>query len=452
MSLAFESIHIIGAGGAGMSAIAKVLVGMGHHVSGSDQRGGASLDRLEDYGVEVHTGHHPQVARAADLVVVSSAVPENDPELSSAREQGVPVWRRPQLLSALTRMIPTIGATGTHGKTTTTALLIAGLRSSGLDPSFIVGGDLVDLATNGHHGTDHLLVLEADEAFRTFEELEMVGLVITNVEAEHLEHFGGEEAMHASFAQVASAVRGPVLACLDDPGAARVAAEVGVSTYGTSPHADWSVSQLRRQGMGSRFRLKGPGVDTEVSVSRPGRHVAMNAAGALALLASLGFDLAGCLPGIGAFRGVARRWEHRGTVGGVVLIDDYAHHPTEVAATLGAAEGMVEGRIWAVFQPHLYSRTERFHDRFGEALSRADVVVVTDVYGSREEPVPGVTGELVAEAVRRRGTEVHYLQHRSDLAGFIAGQVTPGDLVLSMGAGDITVLHTELASALAERG
>ncbi len=451
MRLDFERVHLVGAGGAGMSAIAKVLAGMGHVVSGSDQRGGSTLDRLVDFGIATHTGHKPDVARAADLVVASSAVPDADPELVGAIEAGVPVWRRPELLAALTRGIRTIGATGTHGKTTTTALLVSALRALGEDPSFIVGGDLADWNTNGHYGRTPLLVIEADEAFRTFEMLSLAGLVVTNVEVEHVEHFGTTADLMDAFVGVAMGVDGPVAACVDDPGSREVALRTGAITYGTGAGADWQILDLTTHNGGTRFDLVGPTAGAHVSLARPGAHVARNAAGALALLGTMGRDIETAAAGLATFRGVGRRWENRGTVSGVTLVDDYAHHPTEVAATVEVARELALGKVWAVFQPHLYTRTARFHDEFGVALSIADEIVVTDVYGSREEPVPGVTGAIVAEAVKRHGGSAHYVPHRSDLAEFLAGRVSSGDLVLTMGAGDITLVPTELALLLAGR-
>jgi UDP-N-acetylmuramate--alanine ligase len=450
MRLDYDRVHLVGAGGAGMSAIAKVLAGMGHIVSGSDQRAGSTLDRLEDFGITTLTGHHPEAVRDVDLVVASSAVPDSDPELTAAVEAGIPVWRRPELLAALTRGIGTIGATGTHGKTTTTALLVSALRALGEDPSFIVGGDLADLNTNGHHGTTPLLVIEADEAFRTFEMLSLAGLIVTNVEIEHVEHFGTESDLMDAFVEVARGVDGPVVACADDPGSSDVARRVGAITYGTRPDSDWRIVDLTRHDGGTRFELIGPTTRAHVSLARPGAHVARNAAGALALLGTLGRDIEVAAQGLAAFRGVGRRWEHRGTVSGVTLIDDYAHHPTEVAATVEVARDLAQGKVWAVFQPHLYSRTARFHDEFGESLSGADEAVVTDVYGSREEPVPGITGAMVAEAVVRHGGRAHYVPHRSDLAAYLAGRVAPGDLVVTMGAGDVTLVPTELAILLAD--
>jgi UDP-N-acetylmuramate--alanine ligase len=451
MTLPAGRIHIVGAGGSGMSALAKLLVGKGHAVSGSDLRDEPSLQALADLDIDVLTGHNPAAIAGAGLVVASSAVPEYDEELEAARELGIPVWRRPQLLAALTEEIPTIGATGTHGKTTTTALMITALKSMGLDPSFVVGGELLQLGTNGHHGVTDLLVLEADEAYRTFESLALRGLVVTNVEHEHVDHFESAEDLQASFVAVAAGVAGPVVACVDDPGAYEVARDVGAVTYGFSDEAVWQVGGMTTGPDGVGFDISGPAGSARLQLGQPGAHMARNATGAVALLVESGYELPAVAAGVSSFRGVGRRWEHKGTVGGVILYDDYAHHPTEVAAVIEAAAGIAPGRIWAVFQPHLYSRTERFSDEFGEALSLADVAVVTDVFGAREEPVPGVTGELVADAVRVAGGIAHYVPHRLELAGFLAPRVEQGDLVLSMGAGDITLLHSELAPILGTR-
>ena len=451
MTLPAGRIHIVGVGGSGMSALAKLLVAKGHAVSGSDLRDGPSLMALADLDIDVLAGHNPAAIAGAGLVVASSAVPDYDEELEAARELGVPVWRRPQLLAALTEEIPTIGATGTHGKTTTTALMITALKSMGHDPSFVVGGELLQLGTNGHHGVTDLLVLEADEAYRTFESLALRGLVVTNVEHEHVDHFESAEDLQASFVTVAARVAGPVVACVDDPGASEVARAVGAVTYGFSDEAAWQIGDMTTGPDGVGFDISGPAGSARLHLGQPGAHMARNATGAVALLVESGYELPAVAAGVSSFRGVGRRWEHKGTVDGVILYDDYAHHPTEVSAVIEAAAGIAPGRIWAVFQPHLYSRTERFSDEFGEALALADVAVVTDVFGAREEPVPGVTGELVADAVRVAGGIAHYVPHRLELAGFLAPRVEPGDLVLSMGAGDITLLHSELAPMLGTR-
>lgn len=450
MTLEFRRIHLVGIGGAGMSALAKILLARGHEVSGSDLRAGTTLDGLADLGVEVVVGHAPELALKSELVVASSAIPDYDEELAAVRESSITLWRRPQLLAALSRQEAVIGSTGTHGKTTTASLMVAALRSAGVDPSFVIGGDLVELGTNGHQGGDDIMVLEVDEAFRTFESIRLEGLVLTNVEPEHLEHFGTYRDLLDSFVRVARAVEGPVVACLDDPGGEEVAALAGATGYGRSEAAAWRVTDVESGPQGVSFKLHGGGSVTRVTVRQPGIHIALNAAGTLALLAEMGYQPEEMVPGLADFRGVSRRWEHRGTVGGVALFDDYAHHPTEVGMTLHAARPLVAGRLWAVFQPHLFSRTERFSDEFGHALTTADVVVVTDIYAAREEPVPGVTGELVADAARKLGAEVHYVPHRADLASFLAPRLESGDMVLTMGAGDITLLHTELASVLAQ--
>lgn len=451
MSLPEGRIHLVGAGGAGMSAIAKLLLGRGHQLSGSDLRGGAALDALADLDVTTYVGHHPEAVAGAALVVASSAVPDYDEELTAARDAGIQVWRRPRLLEAVTSDIPTIGATGTHGKTTTTAMLITALRALGEDPSFIVGGDLVEVGTNGHAGAADLLVLEADEAFRTFESLHLRGLVVTNVEHEHVDHFESEDDLVESFTEVARGVDGPVVCCRDDPGAAAVATATGAVTYGFSEGVDWRIEDMDGSAGSVSFSLVGPVGPVGVTIPQPGAHIARNGAGAIALLSELGRDPRDLAAGLVTFKGVGRRWEHRGTVGGIVLYDDYAHHPTEVAAVLDSAAHTAPGRIFAVFQPHLYSRTQRFSEEFGQSLARADVVVVTDVFGAREEPVPGVTGELVADAARAAGATVHYVPHRFELAEYVAPLVQEGDLVVSLGAGDITLFHTELAPILGER-
>ena len=444
-------IHMIGVGGAGMSGLAKLMHQMGHTVTGSDMKMGSIMHDLADLGLDVWEGSAPERLGALDLLVASSAVPGRDPERRAAEAAGVLVWDRPDLLEAVTRdLLPTIGPTGTHGKTTSTALLVVALRALGRDPSFVVGGLLSDFGTRAHLGERDLFVLEADEAFGTFTRLHMRGLMVTNVEADHLDHYETLDRIEDTFADVVRRVDGPVVVGIDDPGGRRLAERTGRATYGTAEDADWRISAVEERGDAVSFRLTGPEISTEVTVGRPGLHIARNAAGALALLGSLGFDVAAASERFPTFRGVHRRYEIRARVAGVTIIDDYAHHPTEVAANLRAARAGGWRNIWAVFQPHLYSRTEAMAAEFGAAFGLADKVVVTDVYGAREMPVPGVTGELVADAVRARTeAEVHYVARRGDVAGFLAERVREGDLVLTMGAGDVTVIPDELAPLLA---
>ena len=443
-------IHVIGAGGTGMSGLAKILAQSGHVVSGSDLKPGASLSSLAAAGVETWVGHRPEAASSWDLVVASSAVPDRDPEVRAARQAGVEVWDRPRLLEAFTRRMRTIGVTGTHGKTSGTAMTVTALRALGRDPTFMVGGDLVGLATNAHLGETDLFVLEADEAFGTFLSLALDGLVVTNVEPDHLDHYGTLEDLEAAFVEVVRSVHGPVVACVDDPGAAEVARRVAaVIGYGSSESSRWRMSDLVHLPGGVAFRLNGPDTEVAVEVPKPGTHVARNAAGVLALLGELGFDVVAAAAGLARFAGVRRRFETRARIGGVTVIDDYAIHPTEIRATIEAASLGGAGRIVAVFQPHRFTRTAEMGAELGEAIAGAGRAFVTDVYAASEAPIPGVTGRLVADAAHAAGAEVTYVPRRADLAAAVAGDARQGDLILLMGAGDITLVADELAPLLA---
>lgn len=431
-----------------MGPLAKLLAAMGHRVSGSDLHTGASVDGLRRLGIETWPGGRPDRMARCDLVVASSAVPGSDPEIRAAGRAGVPVWERPVLLAMLTARIPTIGITGTHGKTTSTALAINAVRALDIDPSFIVGGDLLDIGTNAHLGTEDLLVLEADEAFGTFTHLTFHGLMVTNVDSDHVDHYGGREHLEAAFRGVVDAVDGPVVVGVDDPGGRRLAGHTGRAGYGTSPDAEWRITGVVAGPSRVSFRLAGRFAPARVTVGRPGLHTARNACGVLALLAELGYDPAEAAGRMATFGGVRRRLELRATVAGVAIYDSYAHHPTEVSADLDAIAPIERNRLWVIFQPHLYSRTGALAAEFGRALEGADRLVVTDVYGAREAPVPGVTGALVADAARRGGAAVDYVPRLKDVAGFVANRVEPGDLVLTLGAGDITSLPDGLAESL----
>ncbi len=445
-------VHIVGAGGSGMSGMAKILAQAGHLVTGSDLKPGPSLTALSEVGVETWIGHRPEAADAWDLVVASSAVPARDPELAAARSAGVEVWERPRLLDEITRRLPTLGVTGTHGKTSGTAMLLAALRALGRDPSFMVGGELVDLNTNAHLGEEDLFILEADEAFGTFLSLHLRGLIVTNVEADHLDYYGTLERLESAFASVASSVVGPVVVCLDDPGGRRLHASVkGAVGYGTAPDARWRVTSIEHGPSSVAFELSGPTGVIPVTVPKPGEHVARNAAGVLALVGELGIDVAAASEGLRSYAGVRRRFEVRARIGGVVVVDDYAHHPTEVAATIAAAALGHRGRVVAVFQPHRFTRTADLGSALGSALANTTRVFVTDVYAAGEPPIAGVTGRLVAEAARTAGAETTYVPRRSELATAVAREVHPGDMVLLMGAGDITLVADEIIPLLVDR-
>ena len=447
----YRRIHMVGVAGSGMSGLAKMFAQAGHRVTGSDIKPAAVLRVLEGAGVETWVGHRPERAGEWDLVVASSAIPEADPELVAAADAGVPVWARPVLLDALTARVPTVGVTGTHGKTTTTAMMVTALHALGRDPSFLVGGEMIDLNTSAHLGQEPLLVLEADEAFGTFSGLDLAALAITNIEADHLDHYRTLGALQAAFGDVAARVAGPVVACVDDPGVRSLMDAVpSVVGYGTSTDATWRVEGIDHRRSAVAFTLVGPTGSVSVTVPKPGDHVARNAAAVLALLGEMGLDVVAAAEGLSRYAGVRRRFEIKGVFGDTLVVDDYAHHPTEVAATIAAASLGHHGEVIVVFQPHRYTRTVDLGHDLGLALAGADRVFVTDVYAAGEVPIPGVTGRLVAEAAAGAGATVEYVPTRQALASAVHRSVRPGSLVLLLGAGDITLVADELVVLLAD--
>ncbi len=444
-----RSIHMIGVGGSGMSGLAKLLAQRGIAVSGSDLKPSYIVDALAGVGVETWIGHQPDRMGEVDIVVASSAVPDGDIELRAAREAGITTARRPALLRGVTDAFSTIGFSGTHGKTSSTAMAVAALRACGLDPSFIVGGELTDLNTGAHLGDRETLLLEADEAFGTFRHLEIEALGVTNIEADHLDYYRTVTALEEAFAQVAQRTRGPVVGCIDDPGVRRLAERATVIGYGVSEDAEWHVSEVDL-GSTTSFTLSRNGDTHRVSLQQPGFHAVMNAAGVLALLGETGYDLTCAVAGLGDFGGVRRRFEVKARIGGVTIIDDYAHHPTEVAATVEAAQTITSGRVWVVFQPHRFTRTAGLAPAFGGPLSNADRIVVTDIYGAGEQPQPGVTGRLVEEAVRASGGNVEYVARLADVPEHIADELEAGDTLILMGAGDVATIWTDVGDLIGD--
>lgn len=441
-------VHMIGAGGAGMSGLAKLLSQHGHEVSGSDLKPGRMLSGLAEVGVTTWVGHEPGRMSDVELAVVSSAVPESDPEIAAARAAGATIWRRPELLDCMTAGIPTTGLAGTHGKTTSTALMVTAMRAVGRDPSFLVGGTMIGLNTGSHLGSDDRLVLEADEAFGTFRHLHLDSILVTNVDADHLDHYGTLASLEDAFAQVVGRVDGPRVACIDDAGVRRLAQRVPITSYGFDARADWAVSDLVHSNGTSSFTLTHDGTSTPVRLPKPGAHLALNAAGVIALAHELGLDVDEAASALVSFEGVRRRYEIAGKVEGVTIVDDYAHHPTEVAATVAAAHEGAEGNVIVVFQPHRYSRTADLAPLFGEPLARADRVFVTDVYAAGESPIIGVSGRIVAEAVEAAGGVASFVPRVTDVTDRVVSIARPGDVVVLMGAGDVNAIAPELASAL----
>ena len=443
-----DRVHLVGAGGAGMSGLAKLLSQMDHTVTGSDVKPGRMLDILADVGVETWVGHRPELVEGVGLVVASSAVPSRDPEISAARALGIPVWERPRLLASLTRSMRTLGFAGTHGKTTSTALAVTALRGIGLDPSFLVGGEMIGLNTGAHLGADDLFLLEADEAFGTFRHLDLDAMLVTNIEADHLDYYGTVAAVEDAFAQVAARVEGITVGCIDDPGVRRLDQHVSLVSYGFSPHATWRIQDHEHTTSGQTFRVVGPAIEFGVALPKPGAHLASNAAGVLALIGELGYDPSAAGAVLADFAGVRRRYEIRGDVNGVTIVDDYAHHPTEVAATIAAAAQGSSGKVIAVFQPHRYTRTADLGPEFGAPLALADHTIVTDVYAAGEMPIIGVSGRIVAAACDAAGGTTIYEQNLSGIGRLVADLAKPGDTVLLLGAGDITSVARPVAQAI----
>jgi UDP-N-acetylmuramate--alanine ligase len=460
-------VHFTGIGGAGMSGIARIMLSLGVPVSGSDAAGSAQLDELAALGADVAVGHAAAHLGDADTLVISSAIRPDNPELAAARQRGLRVLHRAAALACLMLGRQGIAVAGTHGKTTTTSMITTVLRACGADPSYVIGGILAGTGLGADHGAGEAFVAEADESDGSFLMLSPAAAVVTCVEADHLDNYGDLAQIKAAFRAFARKITpgGLLVACADDPGAAELAGRAAadpaaapglrVVTYGSAATADYQVTSVQPRGMATRLTIT-PGAATRadgpvtLEIAVPGRHNALNAAAAFALAAELGFPAGPVAAGLAAYGGARRRMELKGEADGVRVVDSYAHHPTELAADLAAARDVADGgRVIALFQPHLFSRTRIFAADFGAALARADEVLVLDIYAAREDPEPGVTGQLVASAVP--GGRAAFLPDRASAVPAVAGLAKPGDLVLTMGAGDVTALGPQILAALRER-
>ncbi len=447
-----RALHIVGIGGAGMSAIATVLARMGHRVSGSDLKESPTLERLRALGIDARVGHAAEhVGAELDAVVVSTAIPASNPEVVAAGEHGVRVLRRAEALRALVATRRSIAVAGSHGKTTTSSMLALVLRGAGWQPSFLIGGDLNEVGTNAAYDRGEWLVVEADESDGTFLELEPEAVVVTNVEADHLDHYGDFDGLVDAFRRFVSRPSGVRVVSADDAILAGLAAEdPGIVTFGVADDARYRVADYRGGRQGSRFELvRGGAVLGTVELPVPGHHNAMNAAAAAALALELGVDFEAVRNALAGFGGVARRFQFRGVVDGVTLVDDYAHIPGEVSAMIRAAREGDWPRVVVVFQPHRYSRTARLWQDFGDAFVGADAVVLTDVYAAGEAPQPGISGRLLLRAVldAHPSLPVAYLPKRADVVAHALDHTRPGDLVLTLGAGDLSTVPDEWLTA-----
>jgi len=458
-----RKVHFVGVGGIGMCGLAELLKSQGYHVSGTDLREGPTVTRLRSLGVRVEIGHDAAHVGDADVVVFSSAVRADNPELRFAEERKIPVIRRAEMLAEVMRLKDGIAVAGSHGKTTTTSLVAHVLHSAGLDPTAVIGGRV--LGTGGDHevtgarlGHGDLLVAEADESDGSFLRLSPVIAVITNIDPEHLDHYGSEAALRDAFVDFANRVPfwGLVVLCLDHPGVQAILPAVTrrVTTYGFSSQADLSAHDLESAGWGARFGVRRRGEKLgSVTLPLPGRHNVANALAALAVALELEVDFAVAADALAAFEGIERRFQLRGEARGVRVVDDYGHHPAEIRATLAAARAVHEGRIVVVFQPHRYTRTRDLLGEFATAFNDADRLLVTDVYPAGEAPIPGADAASLVEAIRAHGH--HAVEHVADLADVTARlvpELAAGDLVVTLGAGSVVRLGPEILEALEARG
>ncbi|MET0397824.1 MAG: UDP-N-acetylmuramate--L-alanine ligase [Longimicrobiaceae bacterium] len=451
-------IHFMGIGGAGMTPLAELFLRAGARVTGCDLHPGPAAAALREAGAEVCAGHDPSHLEGCAALVVTAAVPQDHPEIAAARALGIPVLKRAEALGAVVNRAQVVGIAGTHGKTTTTTLATTVLAAAGLDPTGVVGGRVPAWGGNLRYGGDRLYVVEADEYDRSFLTLRPGIAVVTTLEADHLDIYGSLAAIEDAFLAFVESVPsdGMVAGCADDHGAARLMARIGgsgrqVVSYGLGAGSMLRAEDVRDHAGEMRFAVRERGVRLgEARLRVPGLHNVRNALAAVAVARHLGVEWDVVAEGLASYAGVDRRFERVGEAGGVLFVDDYAHHPTEIDATLRAARSAhPDRRIVAVFQPHLYSRTRDFAAEFGRALALADRVFVTDVYAAREAPVPGVTGEMVVESARAAGADVAYLPERESVGAAVAAELAEGDLCLTLGAGNLDAASREMLDLLA---
>jgi len=452
-------IHILGIGGIGMSAIAEILTALGHGVTGSDLKDGPTVERLRALGLQVRVGHDAANVGDAELVCISTAIPARNPEVVAARDAGLPVLRRADMLAALCRLRSTVAVAGTHGKTTTSSMLALILVEAGVRPSFLIGGDLNETGTGAAWDEGDLFVVEADESDGTFLVLGPRAGIVTNVEADHLDHYGSYDAVRAAFERFVTGIDGPAVVGIDLPDGAALAAaardrQPRLATFGADPAADYRIVDAHSGPDGVSWSLHHHGHDLgRLSLPVLGLHNAANATAAAACALELGIGIEPVRSALARFAGVARRLQFRGETTGITFIDDYAHLPGEVAAALAAVRSAGWSRVVAVYQPHRYSRVEALWPDFGDAFVDADLVAVTEIYAAGERPRPGVSGKLVVNAAldAHPWRPLAYLPHHGDVIAYLLATLRPGDCCVTLGAGDLTTLPDEIQPLLAER-
>ena len=456
-----KQVHFIGVGGVGMSGIARVAHDQGMQVSGSDIKESRYTKQLREAGITVFIGQKAENIPEGDpVVVISTAILENNPELIEARRRGLEIWHRAQMLAHLGVGLDTLAVAGTHGKTTTSSMLASALDALGADPTFLIGGIVRAYGTNAHSGTGDHYVVEADESDKSFTYLSPKAVLVTNIEADHLDHYKDLDEIYDKFHDFMGLVPedGVIVACGEEPHVVEIARSEGrrMYTYGFNEGCDVRITSYEPHGIGSRYTAVMPdGTQVEGTIKQnPGRHNVLNATGVVTLLWALGFDAAKVAQALSGFAGVRRRFDLVGEVGGVTVVDDYAHHPTEIAATISAAAGLGYKHVHVLFQPHRYSRaplfTQVLHDEFGAAFDKADSVTFMDVYPAGEAPVPGVSGKTFLNVVLEHEghPQADFVAHRVDVVPHLMDKLQPGDLVITMGAGDVTAMGPQIIDAL----
>lgn len=456
-----KQVHFIGVGGVGMSGIARVAHDQGMQVSGSDIKESRYTKQLREAGITVFIGQKAENIPEGDpVVVISTAILENNPELIEARRRGLEIWHRAQMLAHLGVGLDTLAVAGTHGKTTTSSMLASALDALGADPTFLIGGIVRAYGTNAHSGTGDHYVVEADESDKSFTYLSPRAVLVTNIEADHLDHYKDLDEIYDKFHDFMGLVPedGVIVACGDEPHVVEIARSEGrrMYTYGFNEGCDVRITSYEPHGIGSRYTAVMPdGTQVEGAIKQnPGRHNVLNATGVVTLLWALGFDAAKVAQALSGFAGVRRRFDLVGEVGGVTVVDDYAHHPTEIAATISAAAGLGYKHVHVLFQPHRYSRaplfTQVLHDEFGAAFDKADSVTFMDVYPAGEAPVPGVSGKTFLNVVLEHEghPQADFVAHRVDVVPHLMDKLQPGDLVITMGAGDVTAMGPQIIDTL----
>ena len=452
--LAGKRVHFIGVGGAGMSGLARIMTSEGIHVSGSDIKESSVLTALETIGVDVKVGHDASNVNGVDFVVFSSAINKDNPELKAAKELHIPQLSRAQALAIVMSDSKSIAVAGTHGKTTTTSMLTVAIQSCGEDPSFAIGGILKASGSNAHKGTGEYFVAEADESDGSFVEYHPFGAIVTNIEHDHVDFFKTPESVFEAFQEFVSTIsaEGFLVFCIDDKGARALGGQVTncrTISYGTDTDADLRVDQIELLPSGSKARAlwKGRAIGS-IELQTPGHHNLLNAAAALAAGLSLGLPAAQLIAGLATFRGTGRRFELKGQVHGIRVVDDYGHHPTEIDVTLSTAKRYAtDGRVLVIFQPHRYSRTRAFTKEFAAALDKADHAWVLEVYGSSEKQIPGVSGQSITQLMQNGSFEPNFMS----VVASVVATARPGDVILTLGAGDVSSLGPIIVEALSAK-